>query len=153
MDNVRREVSGTFRTKEGNIWRTRLVRVGFEVLTAVRTKMTVFWVVALCSLVEVCQRFRGPCCLHHQGSKDIWNAGKLLPNYTALQPRRQQSSINELETKLRTKILETSTEAEINLRRVTKLQLSKIYEWWSACRFPQFSEQMKKLLRSAVECT
>jgi hypothetical protein len=31
------------------------------------TKMAVFWVVAPCSLVEVYQRFRGPCCLHHQG--------------------------------------------------------------------------------------
>jgi hypothetical protein len=41
---------------------------GFEVLTAVITKMTVFWVVAPCSLVEVTQRFRGPCCLHHQGA-------------------------------------------------------------------------------------
>jgi hypothetical protein len=30
-------------------------------------KMTVFWVVALCSLVEVYKRFRGTCCLHHQG--------------------------------------------------------------------------------------
>jgi hypothetical protein len=40
--------------------------VGFEVLTAVSTKMAVFWVVAPCSLVEVYQRFRGPCCLHHQ---------------------------------------------------------------------------------------
>jgi hypothetical protein len=28
--------------------------------------MAVFWVVAPCSLVEVYQRFRGPCCLHHQ---------------------------------------------------------------------------------------
>jgi hypothetical protein len=41
--------------------------VGFEVLTAVSTKMAVLWVVAPCSLVEVYQRFRGPCCLHHQG--------------------------------------------------------------------------------------
>jgi hypothetical protein len=30
-------------------------------------KMAVFCVVAPCSLVEVYQRFRGPCCLHHQG--------------------------------------------------------------------------------------
>jgi hypothetical protein len=30
-------------------------------------KMAVFWVVAPCSLLEVYQRFRGPCCLHHQG--------------------------------------------------------------------------------------
>jgi hypothetical protein len=40
--------------------------IGFEVLTAVSTKTDVFWVVAPCSLVEVYQRFRGPCCLHHQ---------------------------------------------------------------------------------------
>jgi hypothetical protein len=32
-------------------------------------KISVFWVVAPCSLVEVCQRFRGPCCLHHQGDR------------------------------------------------------------------------------------
>jgi hypothetical protein len=31
-------------------------------------KMAVFWVVAPCSLVEVYQHFRGPCCLHHQGN-------------------------------------------------------------------------------------
>jgi hypothetical protein len=30
--------------------------------------MAVFWVVAPCSLVEVYQRFRGPCCLHHLGA-------------------------------------------------------------------------------------
>jgi hypothetical protein len=44
--------------------------VGFEVLTAVSTKMAVFWVVAPCSLVEVYQRFRGHCCLRHQGDDD-----------------------------------------------------------------------------------
>jgi hypothetical protein len=55
-------------------------------------KMAVFWVVAPCSLVEV-YHFRGTCCLHHQGgSKYIWNIAKLLPDYTALQPRRQPSS-------------------------------------------------------------
>jgi hypothetical protein len=57
--------------------------LGFEVLTAASMKMAVFWVVAPYSLVEVYQRFRGPCCLHHQG-----NVGKLLPDYT---PRRQPS--------------------------------------------------------------
>jgi hypothetical protein len=30
-------------------------------------KMTVFWNVAPCSLVEVYRRFRGTLCLHHQG--------------------------------------------------------------------------------------
>jgi hypothetical protein len=29
--------------------------------------LAVFWVVAPCCLVEVCRRFRGACCLHHQG--------------------------------------------------------------------------------------
>jgi hypothetical protein len=29
-------------------------------------KMTVFWDVALCSLVEIDQSFRGAYCLHHQ---------------------------------------------------------------------------------------
>jgi hypothetical protein len=33
-------------------------------------KMAVFWVAAPCSLVEVYQRFRGPCCLHHQSDED-----------------------------------------------------------------------------------
>jgi hypothetical protein len=45
-------------------------------------KIAVFWVAAPCSLAEVYQRFRGPCCLHHQGD-----------DYTVLQPRRQQSSL------------------------------------------------------------
>jgi hypothetical protein len=40
--------------------------------------MTVFWDVAPCSLVEVYRRFRGACCLHHQGNE-----------YTAQHPRRQ----------------------------------------------------------------
>jgi hypothetical protein len=31
-------------------------------------KIAVFWVVPPCSLVKVYQRFRGPCCLHHQGA-------------------------------------------------------------------------------------
>jgi hypothetical protein len=43
--------------------------VGFELLTAMSMKMAVFWVVAPCSLVEFYQRFRGPCCLHHQGDE------------------------------------------------------------------------------------
>jgi hypothetical protein len=48
------------------------------ITTQLSLKIAVFWVVAPCSLVEVYQRFRGPCCLHHQGE--------------SLQPRRQQSS-------------------------------------------------------------
>jgi hypothetical protein len=44
-------------------------------------KMAVFWVVAPCSLVEVYQRFRGPCCLHHQGDE------------ASPEPRRQSSTL------------------------------------------------------------
>jgi hypothetical protein len=47
--------------------------------------MTIFWDVAPYSLVEVYWRFRGACCLHHQGSdegsKYLWSVGKLLPDY------------------------------------------------------------------------
>jgi hypothetical protein len=50
--------------------------VGFEVLTAVSTKMAVFWVVMLCSLVEVYQCFGGPCCLHHQGDALMMEAAR-----------------------------------------------------------------------------
>jgi hypothetical protein len=52
--------------------------IGFEVLTAVSTKMAVFWVVAPCSVVEVYQRSRGPCCLHHQGDECILNVIQIL---------------------------------------------------------------------------
>jgi hypothetical protein len=58
----------------------------FQVLTAASMKMAVFWDVAPCSLVEVYRRFRGACCLHHQG--DEWNVCKILPDYTAQHPRR-----------------------------------------------------------------
>jgi hypothetical protein len=65
--------------------------VRFQVLTAASMKMAVFWVVALCSLVEVYSRFRGAYCLHHcpdyVGSKHLWKVGKIIPVYTAQQPR------------------------------------------------------------------
>jgi hypothetical protein len=38
--------------------------VGFEVFTVAGMKMAIFWVIALCSLVEVYQCFSGACCLH-----------------------------------------------------------------------------------------
>jgi hypothetical protein len=69
-----------------------LLQKGFEVLTVVSMKIAVFWVVTPCSLVEVYQRFRGPDRPDDGGSKDHLNVGKLLPDYTALQPRRQPSS-------------------------------------------------------------
>jgi hypothetical protein len=77
--------------------------VGFEVFTTANMKMAVYRVVAPCSLVEVYQRFRGTCCFHHQGGnggrKCLWNVGKLLPDYTALQPRRHPSSNTQLSCK------------------------------------------------------
>jgi hypothetical protein len=45
----------------------RFICVRFQVLTAASMKLTVFWDVALCSLVEVYRRFRGAYSLHHQG--------------------------------------------------------------------------------------
>jgi hypothetical protein len=42
-------------------------------------KMGVFRVVALCSLVEVYQRFGGPCCLHHQGDEACLLSGPKCP--------------------------------------------------------------------------
>jgi hypothetical protein len=51
-------VSGT--EIKNSLW-TSLVR--FRVLTAASMKMAVFWVVALCSLVEVYKRFRFQKCL------------------------------------------------------------------------------------------
>jgi hypothetical protein len=43
--------------------------VRLQVLTEASMKMTVFWVVAPCCLVEVYQRFRGACCFHHQSDE------------------------------------------------------------------------------------
>jgi hypothetical protein len=46
-----------------------LPTVRFQVLTTASIKLAVFWVVAPCSLIEVYRRFRGACCLHHQGDR------------------------------------------------------------------------------------
>jgi hypothetical protein len=53
-------------------------KVEFQVLMASSMIMAVFWIVAPCSWVEVHRCFRGA-------------VGKLLPDYTAQQPRRQPS--------------------------------------------------------------
>jgi hypothetical protein len=56
-------------------------------------KMTVFWDIAPCSLVQPVRRFRCTNCLHHQGdewpdggSKNLWNVGQFLPDCTAQHP-------------------------------------------------------------------
>jgi hypothetical protein len=45
--------------------------IRFQVLKAASMKMSVFWVVAPCSLAEVYRRFRISCYLHHQGALDF----------------------------------------------------------------------------------
>jgi hypothetical protein len=47
------------------------------------SKMTVFWVVAPCSLVEVYQCFRGACSLHHQGNSPL-DSKRSLMDFTDL---------------------------------------------------------------------
>jgi hypothetical protein len=48
--------------------------------------MAVFWIIGSCSLVEIIRTISRP---DDGGSKDIRNVGRLQPDYTALQPRRQ----------------------------------------------------------------
>jgi hypothetical protein len=46
-------------------------------------KTAVFWVVAPCSLVEVYQHFRGPCCLHnhHPDLMEAARTSEMLVNF------------------------------------------------------------------------
>jgi hypothetical protein len=59
-------------------------------------KMTVFWDVALCSLVEINWCFKGAYCPHDGGSKNLWNVSQFLPNYTLQHLRRKSSSYSLL---------------------------------------------------------
>jgi hypothetical protein len=63
------------------------ISVRLQALTAASMKMTVFWDVAPCTLIEIDRHFGDAYWFHHQGedggSKHIWNVGKLLQ-----QPRR-----------------------------------------------------------------
>jgi hypothetical protein len=49
-------------------------------------KISVFWVVAPCSLVEVYQRFRGPCCLPSSGRSRCYN-----PEDSSLHTHRREN--------------------------------------------------------------
>jgi hypothetical protein len=65
---------------------------GFEVPTAVTVKGTVFWVETACSLPllpYICFLSGLLFEYEHGGDPFLRNIGKLLPNYTSLQPRRQ----------------------------------------------------------------
>jgi hypothetical protein len=75
---------------------TRWSSVRFQVLAAASMMFRfVFWGVLPCKII-VDRRFRGTCCLHHQGPDDggityLWNVSRQLI-YTAVHPRRQISS-------------------------------------------------------------
>jgi hypothetical protein len=75
--------------------------MSFQVAMAASTKITAFWVVALCSFLEVDRRFRGTYCLHNQddanhvgdiSSTCLGNVGLLLQDYTEPFSRRLSSS-------------------------------------------------------------
>jgi hypothetical protein len=59
--------------RQANCWNTRVQILTmiysqgrFQILTAASMKMTIFWDVAPCSLVQIDRRFKGTYCLHHQ---------------------------------------------------------------------------------------
>jgi hypothetical protein len=69
--------------------------------------MAVFWVVAPCRLVEVYQRFRGTCCLHHRGDDlliallmEAATASETLVNFYQ-STRRYNTSASHLHTRRR----------------------------------------------------
>jgi hypothetical protein len=53
--------------QNNNLYKLVTLHVRFQVLTAASLKMTAFWDVAPCSVVEVGRRFRDAYCLHHEG--------------------------------------------------------------------------------------
>jgi hypothetical protein len=65
----------------------------FEIFTAVKIQVKVFWVVMPCSIVVGYQCFR-PCCLNLQGDVGgimvLKNVGILPQHYMVSQPRRPQ---------------------------------------------------------------
>jgi hypothetical protein len=64
------------------------------------------------------------------GSKDLWNVGKLLPDYTVLQPRRQQSSYSppwEPQILLRLLLVFSST---LRALRLIRAGLAKLLAAW-----------------------
>jgi hypothetical protein len=111
-------------------------KVRFEVFTAVSMKMADFWVV--------------PRVVW----KDLWNVGKLLQDYTALQPRRQPPSgiisLNRINQPIfvmvkRTFLFATASRPGLGLAAVTKRSFSacKAAEAWDY-QSPQSSAKGKK---------
>jgi hypothetical protein len=53
-----------------SVWHLRKINTSwFQIPTSASVKMTVFWDVALCNLVEAYRHFRGACCIFHQGDE------------------------------------------------------------------------------------
>jgi hypothetical protein len=63
----------------------------FEVLRETSMKMTVFWDIAPCGLVDISLRSLHP---YDGGSKLLWNVGQYLSDYTVQYHRRQPYSKN-----------------------------------------------------------
>jgi hypothetical protein len=63
----------------------------WRALVNIVMNMAIFWVVAPCGLVEVYQRFRGPCCLHPRRYNP-----EDLKSYTVLNLRVPQKADNFL---------------------------------------------------------
>jgi hypothetical protein len=61
------------------------MNVRFQVLTVVIMMMAIFWLAALCSLVEAYQHNRGACQLMMEAAR---NVGIFLLGYAVQQPRR-----------------------------------------------------------------
>jgi hypothetical protein len=51
----------------------------YKVLTAVTTKITIFWNVTTCNLTEVHHHFRGMYCLHHQDKRESQSSKQSEP--------------------------------------------------------------------------
>jgi hypothetical protein len=68
-----------------------------QVLTAARMKMSVFWDVAPCNLIDIDRRFRGTYCLHHYHTDD--RGGKLLRNM-----KHQFSDVSRVEFRVLTNV-------------------------------------------------
>jgi hypothetical protein len=73
---------------ELNLWHVR-----FQILLATGMEMTVFWDVALCSLVQTGWHFRSTYCFHHEGggdgcSNNIWNISQFLSDYIGATSRK-----------------------------------------------------------------
>jgi hypothetical protein len=79
----------------------KLNRMFLENFTAAQLKMTVFWVAAPCSLVEIDRRFRGAYCLYHQGDEWLSSSSKrikFITVFTKLHPKWLVSQFSPLHT-------------------------------------------------------